>query len=130
MSRADQSFSRQKPPYGELLRRAMVTQQKTKAPVQFELAEPSRDSLVASLIPRGEGLDEYAAAMRDVMSSSGVDGLTRPFPSMGLGRRRGRNLPRPKNKSDTLLVTVTITPRPPHRSQTLADIVCRTAERL
>ena len=39
--------------------RATIVQQKTEQPVQFELAEQTRDSLVAWLIHRGGSFDDY-----------------------------------------------------------------------
>lgn len=44
--------------------RAMVIQQKTKRPVQFELLEPARTSILAWLERRGGGLDEFAFPSR------------------------------------------------------------------
>ncbi len=40
--------------------RAMVIQQKTRRPVQFELLEPARTSILAWLERRGGGVDEFA----------------------------------------------------------------------
>lgn len=44
--------------------RAMVIQQKTKRPVQFELLEPARTSILAWLERRGGGLGEFAFPSR------------------------------------------------------------------
>ena len=44
--------------------RAMVIQQKTKRPVQFELLEPARTIILAWLERRGGGLDEFAFPSR------------------------------------------------------------------
>ena len=44
--------------------RAMVIQQKTKKPVQFELLEPARTSLLAWLERRGASLQDYAFPSR------------------------------------------------------------------
>lgn len=44
--------------------RAMVIQQKTKQPVQFELLEPARTSILAWLERRGGSLDDFAFPSR------------------------------------------------------------------
>lgn len=44
--------------------RAMVIQRKTKRPVQFELLEPARSSLLTWLERRGGGLEEFAFPSR------------------------------------------------------------------
>src|ERR687893_368051 len=44
--------------------RAIVTQQKTGRPVQFELLEPARTSILAWLERRGGSLDDYAFPSR------------------------------------------------------------------
>ena len=44
--------------------RAIVVQQKTGRPVQFELLEPARSSLLAWLECRGGALDDYAFPSR------------------------------------------------------------------
>jgi integrase len=49
---------------GRVRNRAMVIQQKTKRPVQFELLEPARSSLLAWLERRGGSLDNYAFPSR------------------------------------------------------------------
>ena len=49
---------------GRIRNRAMVTQQKTKRPVQFELLELARSSLLAWLKCRGGGIDEFAFPSR------------------------------------------------------------------
>src|SRR5690348_14178743 len=49
---------------GPVRNRAMVMQQKTKRPVRFELLEPARSSLLASLERRGDPLDNYAFPSR------------------------------------------------------------------
>jgi site-specific recombinase XerC len=49
---------------GRIRNRAMVIQQKTKRPVQFELLEPARSSVLAWLERRGGGLDEFAVPSR------------------------------------------------------------------
>lgn len=46
---------------GRVRNRAIVVQQKTKRPVQFELLEPARSSLLAWLERRKGGLDDYAS---------------------------------------------------------------------
>ncbi|MGF1553693.1 MAG: tyrosine-type recombinase/integrase [Paracoccaceae bacterium] len=43
---------------GKVRRRATIVQKKTKQPVQFEITEPARDSLLAWLTKRGGGLDD------------------------------------------------------------------------
>jgi hypothetical protein len=52
---------------GRVRNRAMVIQQKTKGPVQFELLEPARSSLLAWLERRGGSIDEFVsrAALTD-----------------------------------------------------------------
>ena len=47
---------------GRIRNRAMVIQQKTKRPVQFELLEPARSSLLAWLERRGGTVDSFAQA--------------------------------------------------------------------
>ena len=49
---------------GRVRNRAMVIQQKTKRPVQFELLEPARSSLSAWLERRGGSVDNYAFPSR------------------------------------------------------------------
>ena len=49
---------------GEARRRAMVVQRKTKTPVQFELTEPTRESLIAWLVLRGGAINEYVFPSR------------------------------------------------------------------
>lgn len=49
---------------GRIRNRAIVIQQKTKKPVQFELLEPARTSLLAWLERRGGSLDDYAFPSR------------------------------------------------------------------
>jgi site-specific recombinase XerC len=44
--------------------RAIVIQQKTKRPVQFELMEPARSSLLSWLERRNGGLDDYTFPSR------------------------------------------------------------------
>ena len=49
---------------GRVRARAMVVQQKTRRPVQFELLEPARGSLLAWLECRGGALDDFAFPSR------------------------------------------------------------------
>jgi integrase len=49
---------------GRIRNRAIVIQQKTKRPVQFELLEPARTSLLAWLERRGGALDNFAFPSR------------------------------------------------------------------
>lgn len=49
---------------GRVRSRAMVVQQKTRRPVQFELLEPARASLLDWLERRGGGLGEFAFPSR------------------------------------------------------------------
>jgi integrase len=49
---------------GRVRNRAMVIQQQTKKPVQFELLEPARASLLAWLERRGGSLNDYAFPSR------------------------------------------------------------------
>ena len=49
---------------GRIRNRAIVIQQKTKKPVQFELLEPARTSLLAWLERRRGALDDYAFPSR------------------------------------------------------------------
>jgi integrase len=49
---------------GRIGSRAIVVQQKTRRPVQFELLEPARGSLLAWLEYRGGTLDDYAFPSR------------------------------------------------------------------
>jgi integrase len=49
---------------GRIRNRAIVIQQKTKRPVQFELLEPARGSLLAWLERRGGSLEEFASEPR------------------------------------------------------------------
>jgi len=44
---------------GQVKQRAVVVQQKTGKPVQFEIMEPARSSLLAWLNRRGETLDDF-----------------------------------------------------------------------
>jgi integrase len=50
---------------GQVRTRAIVVQQKTGRPVQFELMEPARTSLLAWLERRGGALDDYAFPSRN-----------------------------------------------------------------
>jgi hypothetical protein len=60
---------------GRVRNRAMVIQQKTKRPVQFELLEPARASLLAWLERRGGSLENYADRLKrqPIPVSSGSD---------------------------------------------------------
>ena len=49
---------------GRIRNRAIVIQQKTNRPVQFEILEPARSSILAWLERRGGGLDEFAFPSR------------------------------------------------------------------
>lgn len=49
---------------GRVRNRTMVIQQKTKRPVQFEILEPARSSILAWLERRGGGLEEFAFPSR------------------------------------------------------------------
>lgn len=49
---------------GRVRNRAIVIQQKTKRPVQFELLEPARSSILAWLARRGGSVDNYAFPSR------------------------------------------------------------------
>jgi hypothetical protein len=49
---------------GRVRTRAMVVQQKTKRPVQFELLEPARSSLLTWLERRGGALEQFAFPSR------------------------------------------------------------------
>ena len=49
---------------GRIRTRATVVQQKTGRPVQFELLEPARTSILAWLEERGATLDDYAFPSR------------------------------------------------------------------
>lgn len=49
---------------GRVRNRAMVTHQKTKGPVQFELREPARSSILAWLDRRVGSLDDYVFPSR------------------------------------------------------------------
>ena len=49
---------------GRVRNRAMVIQQKTKRPVQFEILEPARSSILSWLERRGGGLEEFAFPSR------------------------------------------------------------------
>lgn len=49
---------------GRVRNRAMVIQQKTNWPVQFESLEPARSTMLAWLERRGGGLDEFAFPSR------------------------------------------------------------------
>ena len=48
---------------GRVRNRAIVIQQKTRKPVQFELLEPARTSLLAWLERRGGSLNNYAVGL-------------------------------------------------------------------
>jgi integrase len=50
---------------GRIRDRAIVVQQKTKRPVQFELLEPARKTLIAWLERRGGGLHDYVFPSRN-----------------------------------------------------------------
>lgn len=50
---------------GRIRDRAMVVQQKTKRPVQFELVEPARKTLIAWLERRGGTLGDYVFPSRN-----------------------------------------------------------------
>ena len=50
---------------GRIRDRAIVVQQKTKRPVQFELVEPARKTLLAWLQRRGGTLDDYVFPSRN-----------------------------------------------------------------
>ncbi|MGY6770943.1 tyrosine-type recombinase/integrase [Komagataeibacter sp. NFXK3] len=49
---------------GQVRHRAMVVQQKTRRPVQFEITETTRESVRAWLEHRGGGLNEYVFPSR------------------------------------------------------------------
>ena len=49
---------------GRVRNRAMVIRQKTRRPVQFELLEPARSTILDWLERRGGGLDEFAFPCR------------------------------------------------------------------
>lgn len=49
---------------GQIRSRAIVTQQKTGRPVQFELLEPARNSILAWLERRGGSLDDFVFPSR------------------------------------------------------------------
>lgn len=49
---------------GQVRHRAMVVQQKTGKPIQFELVEPARASILAWLECRGGGVEEFAFPSR------------------------------------------------------------------
>ncbi len=72
---------------GRVRNRAMVIQQKTKRPVQFELLEPARSSILAWLERRGGSLDNYAFSepRRSPLSADGSNArwirLGSPFTS-------------------------------------------------
>ena len=76
---------------GRVRNRAMVIQQKTKRPVQFELLEPARSSLLAWLERRGGSLDNYAFPSRvdrlDHLSTRQYSRLVEEWVS-GIGLRK------------------------------------------
>ena len=76
---------------GRVRNRAMVIQQKTKRPVQFELLEPARSSLLAWLERRGGSLEDYAFPSRvdrqDHLSTRQYSRLVEEWVS-GIGLRK------------------------------------------
>lgn len=50
---------------GRVRDRAVVVQQKTRRPVQFEIVEPARKTLLAWLERRGGGLNDYVFPSRN-----------------------------------------------------------------
>ena len=60
---------------GRIRTRAMVIQQKTRRPVQFELLEPARSSILAWLERRGGSLEDFAfqAALTGLVTSVRVN---------------------------------------------------------
>ena len=76
---------------GRVRNRAMVIQQKTKRPVQFELLEPARTSLLAWLERRGGSLENYAFPSRvdrlDHLSTRQYSRLVEEWVS-GIGLRK------------------------------------------
>src|SRR6476659_9242870 len=76
---------------GRVRNRAMVIQQKTKRPVQFELLEPARSSLLAWLQRRGGSLENYAFPSRvdrlDHLSTRQYSRLVEAWVS-GIGLRK------------------------------------------
>jgi hypothetical protein len=76
---------------GRVRNRAMVIQQKTKRPVQFELLEPARSSLLAWLERRGGSLENYAFPSRvdrlDHLSTRQYSRLVEEWVS-GIGLRK------------------------------------------
>jgi integrase len=76
---------------GRVRNRAMVIQQKTKRPVQFELLEPARSSLFAWLERRGGSLENYAFPSRvdrlDHLSTRQYSRLVEEWVS-GIGLRK------------------------------------------
>jgi len=76
---------------GRVRNRAMVIQQKTKRPVQFESLEPARSSLLAWLERRGGSVENYAFPSRvdrlDHLSTRQYSRLVEEWVS-GIGLRR------------------------------------------
>jgi integrase len=76
---------------GRVRNRAMVIQQKTKRPVQFELLEPARSSLLAWLERREGSLENYAFPSRvdrlDHLSTRQYSRLVEEWVS-GIGLRK------------------------------------------
>ena len=76
---------------GRVRNRATVIQQKTKRPVQFELLEPARSSLLAWLERRGGSLENYAFPSRvdhlDHLSTRQYARLVKKWVS-GIGLRK------------------------------------------
>lgn len=76
---------------GRIRNRAMVIQQKTKRPVQFELLEPARSTILAWLERRGGGLEDFAFSSRvdrsDHLSTRQYGRLVEPATSAIGGKR-------------------------------------------
>lgn len=76
---------------GRVRNRAMVIQQKTKRPVQFELLEPARSTILAWLERRRGGLNEFAFPSRvdrsDHLGTRQYAGLVDEWVT-GIGLRR------------------------------------------
>jgi hypothetical protein len=83
---------------GRVRSRAIVVQQKTGRPVQFELLEPSRGSILAWLELRGGALDEFVFPSRtdhaDHLSTRQYARLVDEWVT-GIGLRPGRSVEEP-----------------------------------
>lgn len=68
---------------GRVRDRAIVVQQKTKRPVQFELLDPARKTIRAWLERRGGTLNDFVFPSRTDYEPEPIETLSRPLAMIG-----------------------------------------------